>query len=523
LAKKSGTKKRLVVTVKSDNRRTPKAPISPRRILMFVKKSLIFLLLGVILLAACAPQALPQTGPTATDPAATAPVPVQPVTLRMALADQVGRPSEPYVLEFIQQVKTRSNGSITIESVWDAGAETTPPFEQGVVKMVTEGQYDLGLAGSRAWDTMGVISFQALQAPFLITNDELAIAVATSDIGKQMLDALSASGVIGLALWPEDLRHPFSLVPGKSILSPQDFEGANVRVIGSNVTYLLIETLGGKPAVEADDFQAAESGLRQGASLPGTPTGTGNVIFFPKYQVLVANGAAFEALSQSQQGIIRDAAAATQEKAIAEHPSDVENGAAWCKDGGTIVLASEAQIAAFEKATQPVFDSIEKDLVNKEHIAAIRDLKAKTPPSPGATACGPADTAEVWSPGLPPNGVWRVELSVDDLVQMGLTASMAEKEWAGVYTWTYQGGKGEFYFKSSYDGYEINCQADLAVVDDFVRATYTSGSDCDNEIDDFQWRLEADGLHLHMIAIQNAPFLQNKAYYEAKPWQAFKP
>jgi TRAP-type transport system periplasmic protein len=453
--------------------------------------------------------------PTTADRTATL-VQKVPITLRLAVADNVGRPSEPYVLEFVEQVKTRSDGSIAIETVWDAGAETTPPFEQGVVKALTEGQYDLALSGSRAWDSLGVTSLEALQAPFLITNDDLAIAVATSDNGKQMLDALSSAGVTGLALWPEDLRHPFSLVPGKSILSPQDFEGANVRAIGSNVTYLLIETLGGKPAVEADDFQAAESGLRQGASLPGTPTGTGNVIFFPKYQVLVANGAAFEALSQSQQGIIRDAAAATQEKAIAEHPSDVENGAAWCKDGGTIVLASEAQIAAFEKAAQPVFDSIEKDLVNKEHIAAIRDLKAKTPPSPGATACGPADTAEVWSPGLPPNGVWRVELSVDDLVQMGLTASMAEKEWAGVYTWTYQDGKVEFHFKG---GYETSCKADMAVVDNFVRATYTSGSDCQGEVDDFQWRLEADGLHLHLVAIKNAPFLQNKAFFEAKPYQ----
>lgn len=45
----------------------------------------------------------------------------KPVTLRLAVADAQGRPSEPHVLEFIEQVNTLSDGSVTIEPVWDAG------------------------------------------------------------------------------------------------------------------------------------------------------------------------------------------------------------------------------------------------------------------------------------------------------------------------------------------------------------------------------------------------------------------
>ncbi len=63
-----------------------------------------------------------------------------------------------------------------------------------------------------------------------------------------------------------------------------------------------------------------------------------------------------------------------------------------CFDGGTVVLASDAQVSAFEKAAQPVFDQLEQDPINAELIAAIRELKANTPPSPGAAACGPAVT-----------------------------------------------------------------------------------------------------------------------------------
>jgi TRAP-type C4-dicarboxylate transport system substrate-binding protein len=313
--------------------------------------------------------------------------PADAITLRLAVADQGGRPSEPYISEFIEQVKTLSNGAITIEPIWEAGNETEAGFEVGVVQLVNEGQADLGLAGSRAFDIEGITSFQALQAPFLITNDALSKAVATSDIGMRMLESLSSAEMVGLTLWPEDLRHPFSVAPDKPILSPEDFEGLTVRVVPSEAAHLLIETLGGSPTF-GDDYQAAELGLRQ-ISFSDLPAATGNVVFFAKYQVLFANSSAFEKLSEQQRTVLREAAAATQAKAIAEHPSDAEAAVTWCANGGTVVMASEEQVAAFEVAAQPVFDMIEQDHLNAELIAAIRELKANTEPSPGAEACAP--------------------------------------------------------------------------------------------------------------------------------------
>jgi TRAP-type C4-dicarboxylate transport system substrate-binding protein len=298
------------------------------------------------------------------------PTPAEPITLHLAVADAEGRPSEPYVLEFIEQVKTRSDGNITIEPTWEAGNDTEAGFETGVVQLVYGGEFDLGLAGARAFDNEGITAFQALQAPFLIDNDALAEAVATSDMATKMLDGLSSAGAVGLTLWPEDLRHPFSLLPDQPILSPEDLAGLTVRATPSDLTYRLIETLGGSPMMGDSEYQAAESGLRQGASLTGIPTATGNVVFFPKFQVLFANGAAFETLSEGQRAILREAAVATQQKAIAEHPREVEAAAAWCADGGGIVLASAEQVMAFETAAQPIFDSIAQDPLNAELIAA---------------------------------------------------------------------------------------------------------------------------------------------------------
>jgi TRAP-type C4-dicarboxylate transport system substrate-binding protein len=277
-----------------------------------------------------------------------------------------------------------------IEPVWSAGDDLNEEGPaQGVIQHLTQGDLELGLAASSAWDVKGYTNLQPLQAPFLITNDALAIAVAQSDSAKQMLDSLSSGGMVGLTLWPEDLRHPFSIDPAKPLVSPAGFKGLTIRTPPSVVSYQLISALGGRPMFEDSGYEGAESGLRQGGSLIGEPAATGNVTFFPKFQVLFANAAAFDKLSEDQRAILRYAAAATQKKALAEHPGEVEAAQVWCAAGGTVVLASAEQVAAFEKATQPVLESIEQDPTNAKLIAAIRDLKAKTTASPGAEACAP--------------------------------------------------------------------------------------------------------------------------------------
>jgi TRAP-type C4-dicarboxylate transport system substrate-binding protein len=228
--------------------------------------------------------------------------------------------SAPIILAFVEQVQQRSGGSLVIEPVWEAGADTEAEYEQGVIAAVRAGEYELGLAATRAWEEQGVTVFQPLQMPFLIDNDALAIAVATSEVATQMLEGLSAAGLAGLAMWPEDLRHPFSVVPGQPLLSPGDFVDKTIRTTSMDVTAALVEALGGTPEFLAFEYQGAESGLRQGASLTGLPVATGNVVFFTKFQVLFANSAAFENLDEVQRAILREAAAAAQQKAIAERP-----------------------------------------------------------------------------------------------------------------------------------------------------------------------------------------------------------
>jgi hypothetical protein len=54
--------------------------------------------------------------------------------------------------------------------------------------------------------------------------------------------------------------------------------------------------------------------------------------------------------------------------------------------------------------------------------------------------------------------------------------------------------------------------------DDFVRLTSTT-KDCPSEIEDFQSRLDDDGLHIQLLAAKNIEFAEVRANYVAKPWQ----
>lgn len=93
---------------------------------MFTSKFFTVLLIAVSLLTACAPKA-------------TTPALADPITLRLGIPDGDDVLYAPYVLEFIEQAKTLSNGNITIEPTWEAGDSTNAGYEVGLIQLVKDG------------------------------------------------------------------------------------------------------------------------------------------------------------------------------------------------------------------------------------------------------------------------------------------------------------------------------------------------------------------------------------------------
>lgn len=266
------------------------------------------------------------------------------VTLRIGLTDGTDSPMAEAIDEFVEQAAEFSDGQITIEPVWSAAGDPPPDdWEQAIAGMVVSGELDLALIASAAWDTEGVSTLRALNAPFLVDSDALIESIVTSELAGDLLAGLDEVGVTGLALWPEGLRHVFAF--GEPLVAPEDFAGATIRAPRSDTVYALFEALGAT-AVDpnSSDFDAAvgngslagaESSFERAISLPGgSLTAAGNVTLFPKVNTLVVNQGVFDGLSEEQRAALRRAADGARAFVLDSAPADPVRAQEYCAARG---------------------------------------------------------------------------------------------------------------------------------------------------------------------------------------------
>ena len=381
-------------------------------------------------------------------------------TLRMATMEGRGAPYADSVEEFARQVEDLSGGDLRIKIIWDGAVEFFgaygPSAEQDVAGLVQSGKLASALIPTRAWDELGVTSLQALQAPFLVSNEKLVEQIVQSELAEEMLTGLDKAGVVGLTLLPEGLRHPVGFA--RPFLTAEDFAGAKIRAPLSNASYRLLEALGAK-AVEicCDEFsQAVANGSITGAesafnlvgNLPWPGTLTANITFYPKVNAIVMNKNAFNRLSDEHREILREAAAKTLRHTLRNAPSEADSAALYCRNGGTIAFASDADIAALEQAAQPVYEALESDPQTEELIKQIRRMKEQLSGArnPLPEACTPASGGAVpTTPSGPepsqfPEGVYRADLPPEYLIQKGMDPVTAH-QLGGIRTLTFENGR----------------------------------------------------------------------------------
>jgi TRAP-type C4-dicarboxylate transport system substrate-binding protein len=369
-----------------------------------------------------------------------------PVSITIADSQPVGRPSNLPLGEFKAQVEKLSGGSMTVTILAEASLDADPPDSDGpIIDRVKSGTYQMAVVPARAWSAVGVTSLKALQTPFLIESQEHVNAVVNdAAISKDLMSGLESSGVTGLTLFPESLRHFFSF--SEPILTPADVKGRQVRAISSLDTTALIEALGGTAVdpvgdafgagVDDGTITAADSSFSIAkGSTPKVATATGNLVLYPKVITLVVNTAFWTDLTDAQRDILSQASAATRAWAIANVTADADAAASYCKDGGTVVLTDQTSIEAFRAAEAPVYAALEADSATKQAIAAIRKLDTGTSPA-AVKACKPASQALVPNGGTLPNGVYRVEFTDEYLRSWGVNAADNH----GVYTFTLNDG-----------------------------------------------------------------------------------
>jgi hypothetical protein len=189
--------------------------------------------------------------------------------------------------------------------------------------------------------------------------------------------------------------------------------------------------------------------------MPSPSTFTANITLYPKVNALVANEDAFGRLSDEHQRILREAAAKAVRYVVQNAPTEADRAAVYCGNGGAIAFAAKADVAALERAAQPVYEVLQADPLTKELIGQIRAMKAQATSSGDAiTPCGPASsgapTTTNAEPSEFPKGVYRADLPPEYLIEKGMDAQTAY-ELGGIVTLTIKDGRWRGHTQSAHN------------------------------------------------------------------------
>ena len=351
-----------------------------------------FTLLAAVAVAlaasACTGSGVDKAGGTTTVP---------PVVL--TLADHESSPVD--VQFWIEEVKRRSGGSLSIQ-VTNQWREREIDYDKATIADVQAGKVQLAKVAARAYDTVGVDSFQALLAPFLIDNQTLEQRVLESKLAGQMLAGTSRLGLVGLAVLPTDLRKPLGL--SRPLVAVKDYRGARIGVREGEVAKATFTALGATPVeyvpgAPLSGLDGVELGLE---TMSGNEYDqqakavTANVTFWPKAVTVVMNQKVFDSLTPRQQDALRQAGVSVIARQLKlQHDLNRQAAHLLCQRGLRFQHVSNQELAALRRAVQPVYDRIERNAQTRSLLQQIQAIKHETPvaATPDAPACSPSAPA----------------------------------------------------------------------------------------------------------------------------------
>jgi TRAP-type transport system periplasmic protein len=334
-----------------------------------------------------------------------------------AVANKAGAIGEPVVLRladtgidllsltpaagvFIERLSALSGGQMQIEVINGMGG-FAPDNEAQVVRAVATGKADLGITGTRVFDSMGVFGLRALSAPMLIDSYPLEKAVLESNLPSQMLEQLQSLNVSGLGVLAGELHLPVAVQ--RPLLGPQDWRGISFGTYRSETQEQAIRAVGATPVEASGDLrrhyldsgrmQGFEFGIR-GYSLQEpylsqtAPYITANVVLWPQVDVLFANPLRLRSISAQDRAWLQEALSATARDSVGLVGHDGSNIDQECALGTRFAMAASADIAALQASFAIAYEWLGRDVRTRFFIDHIQALKDST--SPGQPLAIPA-------------------------------------------------------------------------------------------------------------------------------------
>jgi TRAP-type transport system periplasmic protein len=307
------------------------------------------------------------------------------VTVNLAY---VTTPQHPYgiaVASFAEEANATGAVTVTPQASY-------PQSEIQLLEDVRSGAVPMATISSAVWDTAGVTAFQALQAPFLITNYSLEGEVINGDIGKSMIASANeeAPDLVVLAIHEGGLRKPLGVQP---LVALADWKGKTIRAPQSDVLAAGLQALGANadPIPLPEVYQALQNGTADGMEAnfglaftekfyEVAPNFTANVNLWPFPTVLAINKDFYESLTDDQRAAI-DAAAqkiGPASLAIFTQPSTFPQDLLNC--GIKYLTATPQQLTQLTTAGQKAVSALAPE--SQDFVAQIQSLKESLPPPP---------------------------------------------------------------------------------------------------------------------------------------------
>lgn len=214
---------------------------------------------------------------------------------------------------------------------------------------------------------------QVFDLPFLFKDAEAALKFENSKEGKALLKSMEDKGLIGLNYWGNGMRH-FSA--NKDFRLPSDVKGLKFRIQASDVYEAIMKSLGanGQKMAFAEVYQALQTGVVDGQENSFSNTYSQKfhevqkTIIESNHGILdymvVVNAKWWNGLpADVKKGLSEAMAEATVfNNQIAKQKNDEARAAIEAAGKAKIVKLTDAQLAEWKKAMQPVYKQFEADI-----------------------------------------------------------------------------------------------------------------------------------------------------------------
>lgn len=370
-----------------------------------------------------------------------------PAQRQVTLSLVTGERGREEVDPFVNAVTARSSRSVTIDvrTGWRSGQ---PDYERGAIRDVIDGKADLGIAGARAFDTLGITSFQALVAPLLIDSYELQDRALSSPVGEEMLMGLEGSGLVGLDYVPGQLRRPLGIT--RQLTVPTDYEGSAVGLRDGAVAKMTLEALGARPVVFVPDRIGGLDGMEAHLKLihdgrydRDARSLTGDVVLWPRTYVLFANAAKFASLTAAEQALLQDAAGASRTDTAFMRALESEAYDVLCRRGLEIHSAGTSGVEELVTAVAPVRAALSEDASTASFLDQIDALRAELAEPTDVVA--PCDTGTSPPPRTTDpsalDGTWEVCVTREEHLAAGADAGEDQPDNIGCFALRFDRGQ----------------------------------------------------------------------------------